>query len=142
MVMLQEHEQVLLVASQNAAAQLSKIGTLLEQIRDAVSYPETETDTVEGTIFRIHIETADQTQRGPDVLLPHRHYPVCIRQRRHTDGNTHTGYWAFTDGDVRNSERRSHLADADSLIVRVSNMNKLWFSADIANTYIEIIVEK
>lgn len=142
MVMLQENEQVLLIASQNAAAQLRKIATLLEQIRDAVSYPETGPDAAEGKIYRIHVVSVNGVEAGPDMLLPHRHYPVTIRQRRHSDGNTHTGYWSFTDRDVRDTIFRSEMRDNDSYTVRVSNLNKLYFSANTANTYFELVVEK
>ena len=93
----------------------------------------------EGLARRVNVVTAGTPVRGPDVKV-NRGYGVVIRQRNHTVGAPF-GYAGFSQGDLSNTNTRIEMLDGDSFVVRISNLNKIWFDADTADTSFEMFVE-
>jgi len=89
--------------------------------------------------FRVvQVPLVDDVRQGPQVAVPPG-YNVVVRQRHHS--STRTGYVASDEPSLANTLTRSELWNNDSIAVAVTNMSDLWFSADTANTYFELITE-
>jgi len=88
----------------------------------------------------VQVVTVGTPVRGPDVKVP-KGYGTLIRQRAHV--GTPVGYFAGSQGAVRNNAQRSELQDGESVTVFVSNLKNIWVDADsipAAGFFIELIV--
>lgn len=118
--------------------------TELALIKAAIIGPEAPSDATQGIpvgfIRSVHVVTAGVPVQGPDRDIP-QGYSMVVRQRRHA--GTPTGYFGFTEGDVGAELTRSEMGDGDVFILsttRVKNLKNLWFDADTADTFFELVV--
>ena len=125
----------------DVAALLRENNRLLNEIYIGLIPPRrSEAEQVpEGLARRILVATVGTAVQGPDVAV-NRGYGVVIRQRNHAAGAP-TGYVGFSQGDLLNTNTRIEMLDGDSFVVRISNLKKVWFDADTADTTFEMFVE-
>jgi hypothetical protein len=93
----------------------------------------------EAIILRVRVVTAGKALQGPDVAVPEGVASV-IRQRRHS--NSPNGYVALNERDVSSTGSRIEMVNGDTVVLQVSNWNKIWFDADTASTDFELIAEQ
>ena len=93
----------------------------------------------EAIIRRVRVATAGTALQGPDVVIPEG-VPSVIRQRRHS--NSPNGYVALNERDVSSTGSRIEMVNGDTVVLQVSNWNKIWFDADTASTDFELIAEQ
>jgi len=93
----------------------------------------------EGLIRRVLVSTSGTAVQGPGITVP-KGYATVIRMRRHS--GTPNGYVALSEHNVSSTGMRSELQDNDSLSLKVSNWNKIWFDADTNTTSFELIAER
>lgn len=115
---------------------MASVEELLEQILAAVIEPPRNVSGTEAVIRRVVVATAGTPVRGPDIAVP-RGYSCVVRQRH--NAGAPAGYVAFSESEVASTQARAELQNNDSLTVRVSNMNRIWFDSDTAATEFEII---
>ena len=87
----------------------------------------------------MRVVTAGKALQGPDVAVPEGVASV-IRQRRHS--NSPNGYVALNERDVSSTGSRIEMVNGDTVVLQVSNWNKIWFDADTASTDFELIAEQ
>lgn len=92
----------------------------------------------EWSVRRVRVVTAGTPVQGPDFVIPDG-FVCAIRQRRHT--GTPIGYIGPSSGSTLGTDTRVELRDAESVSLNISNMKKVWFNADTANTDFEMMVE-
>jgi len=93
----------------------------------------------EAIIRRVQVVTAGTAVEGPDVEIPEGVVSV-IRQRRHAGAPN--GYVALNERDVSSTGSRVEMQNNDTVVLEVSNWNKIWFDADSAETNFELIAEQ
>mgnify|MGYP001582812827 FL=1 len=112
----------------------------LDQVRQAViAPPRVAGQAKEGLIIAVTVVTAGTPVQGPNIQVPPG-YATVVRQRRH-EGTPRTGYWAFERSDTANALNRSVFKDNDSISLRLSRWDSLWFDANQNDTSFELIVE-
>lgn len=122
---------------------LLNVSEELALIKAAIIGPEAPSDEPGipvGFIRSVHVETPGTAVQGPNREIPEG-YQMVVRQRQHTGARV--GYFGFTEGDVSVELTRSEMADGDSLTfstTRIKNLDNLWFDADTADTFFELIV--
>ena len=113
--------------------------TLLIQVLQAVR-PIPLQRVVEGTepivIRTVVVATAGTTVQGPDMSV-HPGFSISIRQRRHT--TSRTGYVGFSRTVITRSDTRVELQNNDSIVVRITNFNQVWFDASANSTTFEMM---
>ena len=113
---------------------------VLDQVREAIiEPPRAIASTKEVLIIVRTVVTAGTPVQGPSILVP-RGFPTIVRQRRHSDP-IRTGYVAFERSDTGNTLNRIEFRDNDSIALRVSRLDSLWFDADNNDTSFELIAE-
>ena len=115
---------------------MASVEELLAQILAAVVEPPRNVSGTEAVIRRVVVETPGSPVPGPDITVPKGY--SCVVRQRHNPGAP-VGYVAFSQSEVASTQARSELQNNDSITVRVSNMNKIWFDSDTAATEFEII---
>ena len=112
----------------------------LEQVAEAViEPPRAAQQDKEVLVIVVTVVTSGTPVQGPTIQMP-RGYPTIIRQRRHA-GNTRTGYVAFGRNETANPLNRIQLRDNDSIALRLSRLDSLWFDTDNNDTSFELIAE-
>ena len=93
----------------------------------------------EAIVRRVRVVTAGTAIQGPDVAIP-RGVVAVIRQRRHDASRN--GYVATNERDVSSTGSRVEMQNNDTVVLQVSNWNKVWFDSDTASTDFELIAEQ
>jgi len=93
----------------------------------------------EAIVRRVRVVTAGTAVQGPDVAIP-RGVVSVIRQRRHDASRN--GYVATNERDVSSTGSRVEMQNNDTVVLQVSNWNKIWFDADTSTTDFELIAEQ
>ena len=93
----------------------------------------------EAIVRRVRVETAGTAVQGPDVAIP-RGVVSVIRQRRHDASRN--GYVATNERDVSSTGSRVEMQNNDTVVLQISNWNKVWFDSDTASTDFEMIAEQ
>lgn len=117
---------------------MASVEELLEKILAAVIEPPRNTTSAEAIIRRVSVITPGTAVPGPDIAIPKGY--SCVVRQRHNAGAP-AGYVAFSESDVSSTQNRAELQNNDSMTVRVTNMNKIWFDSDTNNTEFEIIAQ-
>ena len=122
----------------------SRVTSALEEIVDLLTPPELppalDSDSQpEALIQRVRVNTAGTVVQGPDVAIPQGVASV-IRQRRHT--TSPNGRIALNEHDVSSTGTRIETVNGDTIILTISNWNKLWFDSDTNETDFELIAEQ
>ena len=93
----------------------------------------------EAIVRRVRVETAGTAVQGPDVSIP-RGVVSVIRQRRHDASRN--GYVATNERDVSSTGSRVEMQNNDTVVLQISNWNKIWFDSDTNTTDFELIAEQ
>jgi hypothetical protein len=117
---------------------MPSVEELLEKILAAVIEPPRTTGGAEAIIRRVVVATVGIAVNGPDITVPKGY--SCVVRQRHNAGAP-AGYVAFSESDVGGTQTRAELQNNDSITVRVTNMDKIWFNSDTAATEFEIIAQ-
>ena len=124
---------------QQTAVQLILIEKLERVAEVVIEPPRASQQDKEVLVTVVTVVTSGTPVQGPTISVP-RGYPTIIRQRRHT-GNTRTGYVAFGRNETANNLNRIQLRDNDSIALRLSRLDSLWFDSDNNDTSFELIAE-
>jgi len=117
-----------------------QVTTVLEEIKDLLTPPElVPGPATEALIRRVRVNTAGTVVQGPDVAIPPGVSSV-IRQRRHT--TSPNGYIALNEHDASSTGTRIETVNGDTVVLVLSNWNKIWFDSDTNNTDFELIAEQ
>ena len=118
----------------------TQVITALEDIKELLTPPGlVPTPATEALIRRVRIISAGTAVQGPDVTIPPGVTSV-IRQRRHT--TSPNGYIALNEHDVSSTGTRIETVNGDTVVLVLSNWNKIWFDSDTDNTDFELIAEQ
>ena len=93
----------------------------------------------EAIVRRVRVDTVGVAVQGPNVAIP-RGVVSVIRQRRHDASRN--GYVATNERDVSSTGSRVEMQNNDTVVLQVSNWNKVWFDSDTATTDFEMIAEQ
>lgn len=113
-----------------------QLNVINSSILEGARYDDAQNEAI---IRRVNVSTAGTPVNGPNIPVP-RGFTTVIRQRRHT--GTPNGYIALNEHSVGSTDFRIELQDNDSISLKVTNWDEIWFDADTANTAFELIVEQ
>lgn len=95
-------------------------------------------------VRRVRVTTALSTTaevvQGPAMYIPEG-FQTTVRMRRHS-GSAPVGYVAKSRSAVTDDTSRMVMQDNDSVSLYLSNWDQLYFGADTADTYFELIAER
>ena len=78
--------------------------------------------------------------QGPDVAIPDDFY-VAVRVRS-TLAAAPKGYVAASAADTADATKRAEFLKGEGTLLKITNMNLLWFDSDTADTVFELIAEQ
>ena len=93
----------------------------------------------EAIVRRVRLDTPGVAVQGPNVSIP-RGVVSVIRQRRHDASRN--GYIATNERDVSSTGSRVEMQNNDTVVLQISNWNKIWFDSDTNTTDFELIAEQ
>ena len=122
----------------------TQVTTVLEEIRDLLTSPPLPIvlpidSQPEVLIRRVRVDTAGTAVQGPYVPIP-KGVASVIRQRRHTASPN--GRIALNEHDVSSTGTRIETVNGDTVVLTISNWNKIWFDSDLDETDFELIAEQ
>ena len=137
--------ELLMDIAENIAIFAGEVKESLERIETLLKTPVSEERKVtngsrpEAIIRRVRVTSSGTATQGPDVMVPEG-VATVIRQRRHT--TSPNGRIALNERDVSSTGSRIETVNGDTVVLVITNWNKIWFDSDADDTDFELIAEQ